>query len=131
MAAQHYYFERIGDVWADPVEAKLQATFSSGVATVDTSTTDPGLTLTRDTTGDYDVAGLPRGRRVHVTGCYIDPASDTPATTTVKAALPRSFNATAGTGKVLFYRGDTGALADPADGMRVFLTVKVETGVYS
>jgi hypothetical protein len=128
MAEQHYYYDRVGSTYARPLTVRLQATFASGVATVDTVASDPGLTLAKDSTGDYDLT-FPPGRRVHCDALKLDLASDTPATTTVKEAQPRALNATAGTGKVLFFRGDTAALADPPDGARLYATLTVESGV--
>lgn len=128
MSAKDYYFEREGNTWSDPVRAKFQATFSSGVATIDATTSDPGITLARDTTGDYDIAGLPRGQRIQPLCVQFDPASDTPATTGVKSVLVRSLNAATGTGKLLFARGDTAALADPGDNTRVYVSLEIETG---
>jgi len=99
----------------------LQATFSSGVATVDASESSPGVTLVKDTTGDYDVT-FPKGQWVHVVGCALDPASDTPTDSVETKVSPRSFVAT-GTGKLLFSHVDDGGEADPEDNTRVYLTL--------
>jgi hypothetical protein len=103
----------------------LQATFASGVATVDTVNSSPGVTLVKDTTGDYDVT-FPKGTWVHFVGGSLDLADDTPTATAVKIVLPIGFVA-AGTGKVLFANTDDGGLEDPADGTRVYLTLLVGT----
>lgn len=126
---QLYHYDRVGSCFALPLTVRLQATFASGVATVDATASDPGITLVADSTGDYDVAGLPPGPRVHVTGCHLDPGTDTPATTAAAVARPRSFSATLGTGKVLVQRADSGALVNPPDGSRLYLTLDVESGV--
>lgn len=128
MAATDYYFERVGTTWKDPLLALLQATFTSGMAIVDSGNTDPGVTLTKDAAGDYDVAGLPKGARIHCLGCMVDLASDTPADTVTGYAQPRSLSATAGTGKILFFNRDDGDQADPPDGSRLYATFLVEVG---
>ena len=129
MSNKHYYFGAAGETFVRPLRARLQATFSSGVATKDTSgrLSDPSATIVKDSTGDYDIAGLPTGKGVHV-HCSLDPGADSPPTDEGVLCAPRSFSASAGTGKVLFTRPDTGALADPPDGSRLFLTVFVEEG---
>ena len=101
----------------------LQATFSSGVADLDETNSSPSVSITKDTTGDYNVV-VPKGQYVHVLGCHLDPASDNPTDATVAAPAPRSWSATAGTGKVLF-QDPAGALQDPVDGARLYLTVLV------
>jgi hypothetical protein len=128
MSEQHYYYDRVGSTYARPLTVRLQATFASGVATVDTVASDPGLTLVKDSTGDYDLT-FPAGRRVHCEALSLDPGTDTPATTAAKDVMSRSLNATAGTGKLLFTRGDSAALVDPPDGARVYATLTVESGV--
>lgn len=102
----------------------LQATFASGVATVDTSESAPDVTLTKDSTGDYDLT-FPAGTFVHCVGCVLDPGTDTPTTEALRVN-PRSLNASEGTGKVLFTNRDgSPAVTDPGDGVRLYLTLLV------
>lgn len=129
MGNPNYYFERIGlgGTWRDPLLVVLQATFTSGVALVDTVASDPDVALARDAAGDYDVTGLPLGTRVHCLGALVDLASDTPADTVTGYVQPRSLSASAGTGKLLFFNRDDGDQADPPDGTRLFATFMVQT----
>lgn len=125
MAKRDYYFERVGSTWPDPSVVVLQATFASGVATVDTAVSDKGLTLVRDAAGDYDLAGLPRGVRVQCLSALVDLASDTSADTVTGYVQPRSLSAANGTGKLLFFNRDDGDQADPPDGSRLYATFVV------
>jgi hypothetical protein len=127
MAKRDYYFERVGSTWRDPLLVVLQATFASGVALVDTVASDPDVDIAKDTTGDYDVTGLPLGTRVHCLGAMVDLASDTPADTVTGYVQPRSLLASAGTGKLLFFNRDDGDQADPPDGARLYATFLVQT----
>lgn len=126
MGKQQYYFSRIGLRGGRALVAHFQATFSGGVATVDSSVSDPGITLVKDAAGDYDVAGLPTGDQLIPLGLFLAPASDTPADVdTTKDVLPRSLSASAGTGKLLFFNGDDGDQADPGNGTRLYATFMV------
>lgn len=122
------FFARIGDAWARPDEIKIQATFASGVATIDAVESDPGTSITKDTTGDYDITFEGDNKGIHCTGLYIDLASDTPADTVTKDIQPRSLDAAAGTGKLLFFNGDDGDQADPPDSSILYATFKVRRG---
>ena len=121
MGTQHYYQERVGSCWKDPQFVVLQATFSSGVATVDSAASDPDITLTKDATGDYDVANLPVGKRIHYVGGGVDPASDTGDDIVVS---PRSLSASGQGGKLLFFTN--GTQADPPDNARLYATFWIE-----
>jgi hypothetical protein len=101
----------------------LQATFTSGAATLDTANSDDGMTIVQDSTGDYDVT-FPKAVRVLSVHASLDQAADSPTAANVTMPQPRSFVAS-GTGKVLFFNTDDGALDDPQDDMRLYLTVKV------
>lgn len=101
----------------------IQATFSSGVATLDTDASSPDVTIAKDTTGDYDIT-FPAGQFVHCIGVHLDPAADDPTDANVADAYPRSLDA-GGTGKILFMHSDDGGLADPDDDTRLYLTLLV------
>lgn len=120
--------------WGQIHDVFLQATFASGVATVDRVNSFPGnatgqdpLNLVKDTTGDYDVT-FPKGVWVHVAGCALAPEDDTPGATYTEV-VPFGFVAASGTGKVLFMNDDNtsgiGTQADPPDGSRLYLYLKV------
>lgn len=127
MGKEQYYFQRIGLRGGRGLLAHFQATFSSGVATVDSSVSDPGITLTKDTTGDYDIAGLPTGtERIIPLGISLDPGVDLTPDNEAKDVLPRALSASAGTGKLLFANSDDGDQADPADGARVYATFLIQ-----
>ena len=127
MGKEQYYFQRIGLRGGRALIAHFQATFSGGVATVDSSVSDPGITLTKDTTGDYDIAGLPTGgERIIPISLYVDPAADATPDNETKDVLPRSLNASAGTGKLLFANGDDADQADPPNGYRVYATFLIQ-----
>lgn len=130
---ERYYDCKVGETFIRPIIVRLQATFSSGVATKDETRrrSDPNITIAKSSTGNYAIAAIPLGADVHVLGCHLDPGADNPADTDAQLGAPRSFSATAGTGIVLFTRPDTGALADPPDGSRLYLTLEVETGLYT
>lgn len=133
MADKDYYFDRPGTTWRRPLVVVLQATFNSGVATVDAANSDPDITLTKDegadAIGDYDLAGLPRGKRIHFVGGGIDLGSDTPAGRVALGYVqPRSLNAAAGTGKLLFFNRSNGNQSDPPNGARLYLTLLIEAG---
>ncbi len=127
-----HYTGRVGTTFIGPVLARLQATFTTGVATKDSTRrrSDPTITIVKSSTGNYAVAGLPEGLDGHPIGLLLDPGNDTPSTTAGLECAPRSYSATAGTITLLFTRPDTGALADPPDGSRLFLNILVETGAF-
>jgi hypothetical protein len=106
----------------------IQATFASGVATVDTDASSPEVTMEKDSTGDYDIT-FPKARFVHCIGVEIDPGTDDPGDTAEKEGSPRSLSASGsngvGTGKILFRNSDDGGLADPEDNSRVYVTLLV------
>lgn len=102
----------------------IQATISGGVATRDADNSSPNTTIAQDTTADYDIT-FPAGSFVHWVGGGIDNASDTPADTVAKIVNPRSLNASAGTGKILFSAADDGDEVEPATGARVYITLLV------
>lgn len=107
----------------------LQATFgASGVATVDTAASDPGLTLVKDTVGDYDLAGLPKGARIHYVGGALDSGSDVSLDSGTGYVQPYDLDPATGTGKLMFFNRDDGDQADPPDGARVYATFIVEGG---
>lgn len=106
----------------------IQATFASGVATVDTEKSSPRVTMVKDTTGDYDIT-FPKGQFVHCVGITMDPATDTP-TTGALVGYPRSLVAAGsngtGTGKILFVNEDgSPAVTDPGDNVRCYITLLV------
>lgn len=125
MGGQHQYFGRLGTVRGDPLLVHFECTFAAGSPFVDRINSDPGITITRDAAGDYDVAGLPTGKLLHPIHMTLDLASDTPADTTVGYAQPRSCNAGAGTCKVLTFARDDGDQDDPPDGARLSATFLV------
>lgn len=102
----------------------LQATFATGVATVDTSESAPDVTLTKSTTGLYDVT-FPEGTFVHVVGCHLDPGEADPTDAALKIVNPYNFSATGGTGQLLFSNVDDGGPEDPGDTTRLYLTLLV------
>jgi hypothetical protein len=125
VSGQHHYFGRLGTVRGDPLLAHFECTFAAGSPFVDGVNSDPGITVTRDAAGDYDVAGLPSGKLLHPVHMTLDLASDTPADSTVGYAQPRSCDAGAGTCKVLTFARDDGDQIDPPDGARLSATFLV------
>ena len=101
----------------------LQCTFASGVATADDADTSQGVTIAKDTTGDYDVT-FPSGEGIVMVNAMLDPAADDPTDANVAVPLPRSF-VPGGTGKILFVHTDDGGNADPDDSSRLYLEIKV------
>jgi hypothetical protein len=105
----------------------LQATFATGVASVDTDKSSPRVTLVKSTTGLYNVT-FPKCTYVHVVGAHLDPGADDPSDPALKIVSPRAFTpASGGTGigKVLFSNTDDGGPEDPGDTTRFYLTLLV------
>lgn len=102
----------------------LQATFSDGSGTVvrDADASSPETTITRDTTGDFDIT-FPKGTFVHVLGMHLDNKDDTPDAADAKVAVP--CNIANGTGKVLILATDDGLVADPDANARLFVTLLI------
>lgn len=127
-----HYNEPVGCTFLNPVLARLQCTFSGGVATKDSvrRRSDPTIAIVKSATGLYAVTGLPMGVDGHVMGLFLDPGNDAPDTTKGEECQPRSFVPNAGTITLVFSRPDTGVVTDPPDGSRLYLTILVETGAY-
>lgn len=105
----------------------IQATFSSGVATVDTDRSSPRVTMVKSATGRYAIT-FPKSQFVHWVGGSLDPAADDPTDTNEQDVSPRSLNPAnggTGTGSVLFRDTDVGDLQDPRDGTRCYITLLV------
>lgn len=128
-----YYFESPGDLFIRPIICRVKGTFSAAGATCTVSTTrrqsHPGVTIV-GATGDYDVAGLPRGTDYHIEGCHILTLDGTSAPC-IATVQNDSLNPAAGTLTVLIRSGALGAEVAPADGSILMLTIAVETGVNS
>jgi hypothetical protein len=100
---------------------ELQATFASGVATVDTANTVPGFTLGAAAgSGVYPLV-FPKGLHVHVVGVVLDPSTNAPAPGVATYGFPRQTSA-AGTANVVFAASD-GTEVNPADGSRCYITL--------
>ncbi len=106
----------------------IQATFASGVATVDTDKSSPRVTMVKSATGRYAIT-FPKGQFVHWVGGALDPAADDPTDANEQDVSPRSLVAAGangvGTGSVLFRDSDDGALRDPSDSTRAYITLLV------
>jgi hypothetical protein len=74
------------------------------------------------------VAGLPQGADYHPVGVEVNPGTGTKL---INMAQVSAFDAGAGTLTFLTRSSDTGAVTAPADGTVVYLTLDVETGIYS
>ena len=98
----------------------LSATFATGVASVVAAGTDDGVSIAKDATGDYDVT-FPKGVRFLGAWASLDPGSDTPSDAAQAIAQPRSFDATAGTGKIIVSAKDDGDQEDPGDTVTLYL----------
>ncbi len=130
---KNYHFVPVGDMFAAPLRCRVQGVFSSSGATCTVSTdgrkSQVGATIT-GASGDYDVAGLPRGKAYHVVGCSLLCADGTvePCIATVQAGSLDPENGTL----TFQVRGSTaGAETAPADGTEVHITLDIETGIYS
>lgn len=136
-----YYFERIGQMFIRPIDCKVRGTFSASGATCTVSSTrrqSHQATIT-GSAGAYSVAGLPRGRDYHVKGIHLVAAG---ATAAVFVASVVAFDPEAGTlsfiTRQIAYDGSeagaavaTSAAAAPADNSQIFISLDIETGVYS
>lgn len=129
----NYHFVPAGDMYARPITCRVVGTFSASGATctVDTSgrKSHVGVTIT-GASGDYDVAGLPRGSAYHVVGCNLLCADGTvePCIATVQANSLDPENGTL----TFQVRGSTaGAETAPGDDSVIHLTLDIETGIYS
>jgi hypothetical protein len=131
--ALNYHFVPVGDMYMRPIRCRVVGTFSASGATctVDTAgrKSQVGVTIT-GASGDYDVAGLPRGSAYHVVGCNLLVADGTVLTcdATVQAD---SLSPSNGTLTFQTRRSDTGAESAPADGAVIHLTLDIETGAYT
>lgn len=126
-----YYFSRVGSLAVRPISVKFQATFSSGTATKDTTRrrSDPSVAIA-GSSGTYTITGIPTGQDGFVRSVTLDPGSNTPAALAI-IAVPRSYNAQAGTMTIVTLEADTAAaVLAPADGARLYVELEVETGVY-
>lgn len=138
---ENYYFDRIGNTFARPIDVKVRATFSASGATVTVSSTrrqSHQATIT-GSAGSYSVSGLPKGRDYHLKGIELMAAG---AAASVFVANVVAFDAEAGTlsfiTRQIAYDGSqagaavaTSAAAAPADNTQVFISLEAETGVYS
>lgn len=144
---RNYHFIPVGDMFARPLRCRVQATFSASGATVTVSTdgrkSQVGATIT-GASGDYDVAGLPRGSAYHVVGIHLIGVADAG---TVYSADVTAYDPSAGTLSFLTREigyvdadtaegGDgqaaavaTGDAAAPADNTQVHITLDIETGI--
>jgi len=105
----------------------IQATFASGVATVDTDKSSPRVTMVKSATGRYTIT-FPKSQFVHWVGGGLDPAADDPTDANEQDVSPRSLVASSGgtgTGFVLFRDSDDGALRDPSDNTRCYITLLI------
>lgn len=130
--AKNYHFVPVGDMFVRPVRCRVVGTFSASGATCTVDTTgrksQVGVTIT-GASGDYDVAGLPRGSAYHIVGCSLLCADGTidPCIATVQ---PNSLAPSAGTLTFQTRGVAAGAETAPADGSVIHLTLDIETGVY-
>lgn len=128
---EHLHQQPVGDAWIRPAKVRIRATFSASGATVTVSSTRrqayPGVGIT-GSGGTYAVAGLPQGADYHPVGVALNPGTGTKL---INQANVSAFDAGAGTLTFLTRRSDTGAVAAPADDTVVYITLDVETGIYS
>lgn len=129
---ENYYKDRVGDMFIGPARVRVRAAFSASGATVTVSSTrrqSHQCTIT-GASGSYAIAGLPQGKEYHVADISMAPPTGTQL---VNQANVLSSSLSPSTGALTFKtrRSDTGAEAAPADGAEVFITLDVETGVYS
>lgn len=130
-----YRDEKIATLLVNPLLVTLQGTFSDSGATCTVTSSGsgqrvshPGATITGDT-GDYDVAGLPKGGIYHVVGCNLLPADGT-AATCVATVQAGSLDASAGTLTLQTRDSSDGSEADPADDDELHLTLLLEPATY-
>lgn len=100
----------------------LRSTFATGVAARVAAGSSPGTTITKDTTGDYDIT-FPSCSSVDWLGGSVDLGADDPTDGVVKTVWPRALN-TAGTGKLIFQNTDDGGLEDPGDTMTAYASLR-------
>jgi hypothetical protein len=127
---ENYYKDRVGDMFIGPAKVRIRATFTASGATVTVSSTrrqSHQATIT-GSAGTYAVAGLPRGADYHPVSVEMNPGTGTKL---INMAQVSAFDAAAGTLTFLTRQSSDGAVTAPADGTVVYLTLDVETGVYS
>lgn len=96
----------------------LQATFASGVATVDTANSSPGVTFAKTGTGLYSMT-FPKGQTAHYLGGEVANSAGGIG----NAVYLLTSSATGGTATFEFDVNTAAATAaDPADTCRVFIT---------
>lgn len=129
---ENYYKDRVGDMFIGPARVRVRAVFSSSgaVATVSSTRRQSHQCTVTGATGSYAIAGLPRGKEYHVAGISMAPPTGTQLVN-IANVLSSTLDPAAGTLTFKTRRSDTGAEAAPADGAEVFITLDVETGVYS
>jgi hypothetical protein len=131
--ALNYHNVPVGDMYARPIRCRVVGTFSDTGATCTIDGTKRkshvGVTITGDT-GDYNVAGLPRGTCYHIVGCNLLLADGTvdPCIATVQAD---SLDPAAGTLTFQVRGVAAGAETDAPDDAVIHLTLDIETGVNS
>ena len=126
----NYYKDRVGDMFIGPIKVRIRATFSASGATVTVSSTrrqSHQVTIT-GSAGTYAVAGLPQGKDYHPVAVEMNPGTGTKL---INLANVSAFDAAAGTLTFLTRLSSTGAVTAPADDTVVYITLDVETGVYS
>lgn len=127
---EFFYFGAPGDTFIRPVKVRIRATFSASGATVTVASTRRQsfpATIT-GASGTYAVAGLPTGLDYHPVGVHVNPGTGTKL---INNAQVSAFDAGAGTLTFLTRQSSDGAVTAPADGTVVYLTLDLETGVYS
>lgn len=131
--AINYHNVPVGDMYARPVRCRVVGTFSSSgaVCTIDTTKRKSHVGVTIEgASGDYDVAGLPRGTCYHIVGCNLLLADGTvdPCIATVQVD---SLDPSAGTLTFQVRGVAAGAETAAPDDSVIHLTIDVETGVNS
>lgn len=128
---EHLHQQPVGDAWIRPAKVRIRATFSASGATVTVSSTRrqsyPGVTIT-GASGTYAVAGLPQGADYHPVAVLLNPGTGTKL---INQANVSAFDAGAGTLTFLTRQSSDGAVTAPADNTVVYITLDVETGIYS
>lgn len=127
-----FHDEPIGELFSNPIDVRIKATFSASGATCTVSTTRrqsvPGVTIT-GASGSYAIAGLPTGQDYAVMGCEILPPTGTQLVN-IANVLAGTPSASAGTATLKTRRSDTGAEAAPADNTEIHITLRLESGAY-
>lgn len=127
---ENYYFGGAGDLFIRPLKARIRATFTASGATVTVSSTrrqSHQATIT-GAAGTYAVAGLPMGKDYHPVSIEMNPGTGIKL---INLANVSVFDAGAGTLTFLTRQSSDGAVTAPADGTVVYITLDVETGVYT